>query len=68
MDIAEVWSEAYGKRRGAPSWAAVEDFISGRLLKWFGVMEATAQKHGKGSWVIGSVPTYVDFLLCNLIE
>jgi len=68
LDIADLWAEAYGKRQKAGSWAEVEEFLSGRGAKFFGVLEATAAKYGKGTYMIGSTATYVDFLLVNIVD
>lgn len=67
LDIADIWAEAYKVRKEADSWAAAEAYAKGRLLKWLNVLEACATKYGDGSHMIGSSPTFVDFLLSNLL-
>ena len=66
LDLADIWSEIYGKRRDAKTWGDIEAFLGGRLAKWFAVLEACVAKWGNG-FVFGGKPTYVDFLLLNVV-
>lgn len=66
-DIADIWSEAYGKRKSAKTWEEAEDFIGSRLAKFFGVVEAMVIKCGAG-FCLGDKPCYVDFLWLNAVE
>lgn len=70
-DVADIWSEAYAARKRAKNWDEASEFIAGRLAKWFGCLEASAQKHKSEDkqYMLGTTtPTYVDFLVLNVVE
>jgi len=66
LDIADLWSEAYGIRKSAKSWEEIDAALGGRIKKFFMVLEACATKYGKG-YMVGDKPTYVDFCLLNVL-
>lgn len=68
-DLADVWADAYGARKAKQSWAAVDEYIAGRLTKWLATLEANRKAWGvPGGFLIGISPTYLDFLLFNVLD
>lgn len=67
LDIADVWSEMYSKRRGFKSWDEADEFVASRLTQWFTCLEKSTSKYsGEGPYFFGSYPTWVDFQFYNL--
>merc|ERR1712187_293862 len=70
LDIADIWSEIYAKRKDAKSWAEVDEFVVTRLKKWLECLAHSMQVFGdgKGPFFFGKKPTYVDFSLYNMLR
>ena len=69
-DIADVWAELYTARSKATAWAELEPMLQedGRFMKWFLTLESDRAAYGAaGGFMVGSTPTYVDFLLFNVL-
>jgi len=69
LDIADVWSEMYNKRKALKSWAEADEFIQTRLKRWFACLSNSIKVFGgEGPFFFGKKITYVDFSLYNLLR
>ena len=70
LDIADVWSEMYAKRKGAKSWAEVDEWIEGRLNNWLTCLTNSINAFGDdGPFIFGGKrPSYVDFQMYNVLR
>ena len=70
LDIADVWSEMYAKRKSAQSWAEVDAWIGSRFKTWLNCLTKSIEAFGDdGPYFFGGKrPTYVDFSLYNMLR
>ena len=62
LNLADIWAEAYGGRKGPDGGAA---FLKNRLHDWLDVLEKGIEKKG-GKFFFGDSPSFVDFQALNV--
>merc|ERR1711971_17131 len=69
LDLADVWSEMYGKRKSAQSWDEIDAWIEDRMTKWLKCLTNSIELFGgEGPYFFGKRITYVDFSCYNVLR